>query len=320
MQPCRAYLFLRFRLLGRELREIGWVRLALLVPVLLAAVGRGLVVAATHPVAQWVVPIIVALLLAAGHRQRADLRFLATSAPRHQRWLAVEYALWALSVAMVLAFFKDGGAAMLTLGLAPWAAWLPAAREGESTQEHGRSIFRSEAYEWVSGWRAGGGWAWLVLLAGAAWQHETPLGPILALGGWLLVVLASYGIPEPLGMMVLAGRTPRQFLGRRLILGLGLAALTAAPFLWLLAVGPAGASGAVAVGVVWLGLLGLIILTKYAFYPNVLHIRSTQALLVGVALTMVGHPVYPVLLLVAVGGLIWQSQHRMQDVLGTPRS
>ena len=117
-------------------------------------------------------------------------------------------------------------------------------------------------------------------------------------------------------MLVLAARSPRQFLGRRLLLGLGLAALTAAPFLWLLAVGPAGVGGAVAVGLFWLGLVGLIILTKYAFYPNALHIRTTQALVVGVALTSVGNPVYPVLLLVAVGGLSWQSQRRLRTVLG----
>ena len=117
-------------------------------------------------------------------------------------------------------------------------------------------------------------------------------------------------------MLVLAARSPRQFLGRRLLLGLGLAALTAAPFLWLLAVGLAGVGGAVAVGLFWLGLVGLIILTKYAFYPNALHIRTTQALVVGVALTSVGNPVYPVLLLVAVGGLSWQSQRRLRTVLG----
>jgi hypothetical protein len=35
-----------------------------------------------------------------------------------------------------------------------------------------------------------------------------------------------------------------------------------------------------------------------------------------VALAMPGHPAYPVLLLVAVGGLIWQSQRRLRAVLG----
>ena len=320
MQLLRAYLYLRCRLLFRMLREIGWVRLVLLVPVLMAAAGQILVVSASHSMGRWAVPVAVALLLASAHRQRADLRFLATSAPGYQQWLAVEYVLWAVPVAVVLAFLKDGSAAVLTLGLAPWAAWLPAAREAQNTQKHGRSIFRSEAFEWVSGLRAGSSWAWLLLLAGAMWQHETPLGPVLALGGWLLVVAGSYGVPEPTTMLALAARSPRQFLARRLGLGLGLAALTAAPSLWLLATGPAGVGGAAAVGLAWLALVGLIILTKYAFYPNALHIRITQALVVSVALTSAGNPAYPVLLVVATGGLIWQSQRRLRAVLGTDGS
>ena len=137
----------------------------------------------------------------------------------------------------------------------------------------------------------------------------------MALGGWLLVLLAAYGTPEPLTMLAVAARGPGPFLRRRLLLGVGLAALTAAPFCWILAVGPAGVGGAVAVSVFWLGLVGLLILTKYAFYPNAMHIRTTQALVVGVALLLPGNPVYPVLLLVAVGGLIWQSRRRLRRVL-----
>lgn len=316
MLPLRAYLLLRLRLLGRVLREIGWLRLGILVPMLLVALGRALLVAASHPQGQWAVPLLMALALASAHRQRGDLRFLATSAPEYQRWLAVEYGLWAVPAAVVLLFFKDVGAASLTLGLAPWVAWLPAAREAQRTRQHGRSLFRSEAFEWVSGVRLGGSWLWPLLLAGAVWQHQSPLGPVLALVGWLLVVLGIYGVPEPISMLVLAGRTSRQLLGRRLLLGLGLAALTAAPFFWLLAVGPAGVGGAMAVAVAWLGLVGLIILTKYAFYPNALQFRTTQGLVVGVALLLPGNPVYPVLLLVAVGGLVWQSRRRIRAVLG----
>ncbi len=48
-----------------------------------------------------------------------------------------------------------------------------------------------------------------------------------------------------------------------------------------------------------------------------MHIRITQALVVGVALALPGNPVYPVLLLVAAGGLIWQSQRRLRTVLGS---
>lgn len=315
MPALRAYLLLRLRLLGRLLREIGWLRLALLGPMLVVAGGRGLLLAATHPLGQWAVPVFTALVLASAHRQRADLRFLATSAPAFRRWLAVEYALLAAPVALVLAAFGDWGAAALTPALAAVVAALPPARESRSTQHRARSLFRSEAFEWVSGMRAGGLWAWPLLLVGALWQHRSPLGPIIALVLWLLVVVACYGTPEPMTMLVLAARTPRQFLGRRLLLGLGYAVLSAAPFFWLLAVGPAGMGGTVAVAAFWLGLVGLVILAKYAFYPNATHIRTIQGLVVGVALLLPGNPVYPVLLLVAVGGLIWQSRRRLRAVL-----
>ena len=311
-----AYLGLRTRLLGRLLREIGWLRLALLLPVVASAGGRGLVLAATHPLGQWAVPPLTFLTLAPAHRQRADLSFLRISAPHFRRWLAMEYALLALPVAAALAAFGDWAATALTVALAPLAALLPPARDNRSTRHRARSLFRSEAFEWVSGLRAGGLWAWPVLLAGGLWQHASPLGPGAALMLWLLVLLACYGTPEPVAMLVLAARTPRQFLRRRLGLGVGYAALTGAPFFWLLLLGPAGVGGTVAVGAFWLGLVALLILTKYAFYPNATHIRTTQALVVGVALTLFGHPVYPVLLLVAVGGLIWQSQRRLRAVLG----
>ena len=316
MMPLRAYLHLRRLLTGRLLREIGWLRLAFLVPMLVAVVGRVLVLAATYPRWQWAVPGFVTLTLASAHRQRTDIRFLATSAPAYRRWLAAEYFLWALPVAVVLVGFGDWGAAFLTLTLAPAVAALPPARESRSTRQRARSLFRSEAFEWVSGMRTGGLWAWPLLLAGAWWQRGGPLASVLALAGWLLMMLPCYGTSEPVTMLVLAARTPRQFLRRRLALGLGYGLLTAAPLLWLLGSGPAGPGAAVAVGLAWLVLLGLLILVKYAFYPNSTHIRITQALVVAVALTMVGHPVYPVLLLVAVGGVIWQSQRRLRRVLG----
>ena len=316
MRALRAYLMMRGKLLGRLLREIGWLRLALLLPVVLAALGRGLVLAAPHPLGQWAVPLLVAGQMAAAHRQRADLRFLATSAPHFRRWLAVEYGLAALPVAGVLAAFHDWGPAGLTVGLAPLVALLPPARDSQRTQHRARSLFRSEAFEWVSGLRAGGQWVWPVLLAGALWQHASPLGPGVALVVWLFVLLAAYGTPEPVTMLVLAARAPGPFLRRRLGLGVGYSALTAAPFFWLLAAGPAGVAGTVAVAVFWLGLVALLILTKYAFYPNTVHIRTAQALVLAVALTLFAHPVYPALLLVAVGGLIWQSQRRLRAVLG----
>ena len=317
MMPLRAYLFLRFCLLGRLLREVGAWRLAFLGPLLVLAIGRGLVLAATHPPAQWVVPVLMALALAPAHRQRADLRFLATSAPAFRRWLAVEYGLATLPIAAVLVGFGHWGAAALTVALGATVAAMPPARESRSTRHRFRSLFRSEAFEWVSGLRAGRLWAWPLLLAGAIWQHQaSPLGTMLALVGWLLVVLGCYGTPEPVTMLVVAARSARQLLRRRLLLGLGYAGLTAAPFFWLLAVGPVGGGGALAVAVVWLGLVGLMMLAKYAFYPNATHIRTTQGLVLAVALTAVSRPEYPVLMLVAVGGLIWQSRRRMRAVLG----
>jgi hypothetical protein len=42
-------------------------------------------------------------------------------------------------------------------------------------------LFRSEAFEWVSGLRTGWQWAWPLLLAGAWWQQASPLGPGVAL-------------------------------------------------------------------------------------------------------------------------------------------
>lgn len=317
MPATRAYLHLRARSLGRQLRELGWLRLALLGPLLLAVLANALGRSAPHPQGRWAVPVVLAGLLLSMHRPRADLRFLSMAAPGFRRWLAAEYALLALPVALVLLAFGAWGAALLTLALAPLVAWAPPAREARSTRQRPRSLFRSEAFEWVSGMRASwGGLVWLGLLALAAWQHRSPLGPVLALGAWLLVVLACYGVPEPLSMLALAARSADGFLRRRLLLGLGHGALTAAPFLWLLGCGPAGPGGALAVGLAWLALAGLLILTKYAFYPYALQIRLTQALVLGVALALPGNPVYPPLLVVSVGGLLWQSRRRLRQVLG----
>ena len=320
MRALRAYLLLRTKLLVRLLREIGMLRLALLLPVVLIILGRGLLLAAQHPVAQWAVPLLLVGQLGAMHRQRADIRFLAISAPRFRRWLAVEYELAALPAAVVLAGFGDWAAATLTVGLVPLVARLPPARDDQRTRHRTRSLFRSEAFEWVSGLRLGGLWMWPLLLAAALWQSYSPLGPGAGLLVWLFMLVACYGTPEPITMLVLAARTPQQYLRRRLALGVGYAALTAAPFFWLLATGPAGVAGTVAVAMFWLGLVALLILTKYAFYPNVVHIRTTQALVLAVALLLMAHPIYPVLLLVAVGGLIWQSQRRLRAVLGDNQS
>ena len=315
MSALKAYLFLRSRLLLRLLGEIGVVRLVLLGSLLALALARGLVLAGTHAGFEWAVPVLTAQMLATAHRGRADLRFLAISAPNFRRWVAVEYGLVALPLALVVGAFGHWAAALATVALAATAALLPPARVAAGSRRR-RSWVRSEAFEWVSGLRGVGAWAWPLLLAGAWWQRATPLGPVVALMGWLLVLVSFFGTPEPVTMLVLAARTPGQFLRRRLGLGLGYAGLSAAPLLGLLALGPVGAGPALGVGLVWLGLLAMMLLTKYAFYPNATHIRATQALVLGVALLLPMHPAYPVLLLVAVGGLILQSRRRLRAVLG----
>jgi hypothetical protein len=59
----------------------------------------------------------------------------------------------------------------------------------------------------------------------------------------------------------------------------------------------------------------MVILTKYAFYPNAGHIRTTQGLVLAVGLLGAWHPAYPPLMLVSAAGLVWQSQRRLRAVL-----
>ncbi|MDO7883734.1 hypothetical protein [Hymenobacter cheonanensis] len=316
--PLGAYLRLRLRLLGRLLHEIGWLRLGLMGPLLALGLLQAGDSLAKQPWGLWLVPPLVAWLLLAAHRQRADLLFLASMAPRFRPWLAAEYALLALPMAGALLAGRAVGPAALTLGLAPLAAWAPPARAGHATRHRWRSPFRSEAFEWVSGMRATSGLLlWPLLVGLAAWQRASPLAPVVGLVGWLLVVLACYGVPEPLPMLALAACSPRQFLRRRLGLGLGYAAGTALPFWVLLGLGPAGWGAALAVALFWLALLSMVILTKYAFYPNASHIRTTQGLVLAVGLLGAWHPAYPPLMLVSAGGLVWQSRRRLRAVLAT---
>lgn len=249
-------------------------------------------------------------MLASVHRQRTDLRFLATNAPAYRHWLAVEYGLWALPAAIILVFQGNWVVAGSTLVLAPWAAAVPVSRVVRSTRHRVRSPFRSEAFEWVSGLRAGG-WAWPVLFGAALWYRANPWAPSLALSGWLLVVLSQYGVPEPVTMLVFAGRSPGAFLRRRLALGFAYTALTVSPFIGLLAVGPAGLVGAFAAVLASLGVAGLIILTKYAFYPVALHMRIMQGLVICLAGSALTNPAQWLLLVAVVGRLIWQSRRRL---------
>jgi len=310
----RAYLRLRLRLLGRLLREIGWLRLALFVPMLGLMGLQALVVLGGYPLGRWLVPLLVAWSVLAAHRQRADGPFLASTAPGFRPWLATEYVLLTLPVVLGLLALRAYGPAACLPGLAALVAWAPPARAGAATRHRWRSPVRSEAFEWVGGLRAAGGLAlWPVLVGLATWQRALPVAALVA---WLLVVVSCYGVPEPLPMLALAARSAGQFLRRRLVLGLGYAAGTAAPFGLLLAWGPAGVGGALAVVLFYLTLVGLVILAKYAFYPNATHLRTTQALVVSLALLGMMHPAYPVLLLVALVGLRWQSMRRLRAQLG----
>jgi len=317
LAPVAAYLRLRGRLLGRLGREIGALRLLILLPFVFMSLGQALAVATKHPWWQWAVPVVVAWSLLGAHRQRADYRFLATTAPGFRGWLAWEYALLTLPITGVLLAGLAYGAAGLLLVLAPLVAWAPPAGEDRASRHRWRSPFRSEAFEWVSGMRATKGLlVWPLLVGLAVWQRASPLAPVAALLVWLLVVLACYGTAEPVAMLAVAARSPTQFLRRRLQLGLGYAAATAAPFWGLLASGPAGWGGTLAVAVAWLALVALFIFTKYAFYPHETHFRLTQGLILGVALLLLGHPLYPVLLLVAAVGLPWQSRRRLREIVG----
>ncbi len=312
-----AYLSLRLRLFGRLLREIGWLRLALVVPLLGLGLLQVLATLRGQPRAVWLAPVLVAWALFGAHRQRADAQFLASTAPGFRPWLAVEYGLLALPAALGLLLVRAAGPAVLLLVLAALVAWAPPARPDSPTRHRWRSLFRSEAFEWVSGMRATKGLIiWPVLVGLATWQRASPLAPVLALVSWLLVVLACYGEPEPVAMLALAARTPEQFLRRRLVLGLGYAAATAAPFWLLLGVGPAGGGAALAVALFWLALVTLLILTKYAFYPNATHMRTTQGLVLAIGLGGAWHPAYPPLMLAIAGGLVWQSRRRLRAVLG----
>jgi hypothetical protein len=132
----RAYLRLRLRLLGRLLREIGWWRLALLGGLLGLGLLQTLEVLRTHPAGRWLVPLLAAWSVAAAHRRRQDGQFLTGLAPDCRPWLATEYALLTLPVALgLLLALRAPGAAALTLALAALAAWLrrPAPRRPPGT-------------------------------------------------------------------------------------------------------------------------------------------------------------------------------------------
>jgi hypothetical protein len=307
----KAYFLLRWRVFSRQLVELGWWRALLLAPMLVAALGRALVTLSHHPTAHWLLPPLLFLLVLSQHRRRSDLAFLLIAAPNFRRWLAVEYVLWSVPVVVVLLCFGQLGAAALAVALVPTAAWVPPAQTRTSTR-HRRSVFRSEAFEWVSGFRqTQAGWVWSGLVLAACWWHQYSIAPALALGVWVLILSPLYATPEPWTMLLPALRQPGTWLRRRVGLSLLYFVLTAAPFAWLMGVASAGWGAAAALLLWGVAVLVMVVLVRYAFYPHALLVRLTQGAVVAIACMLFGHPVYPVLLLVSFFGLIWKSRRQL---------
>ena len=256
------------------------------------------------------VPLLVLLLLGSQHRRRTDLDFLHLTAPGFRPWLAAEYVLWSLPAVLVLVGFQRVGAGLLTVALAPLAAWVPAAR-AQTTAQHKRSVLRSEAFEWVSGFRQTSAWlGWLALVAAAGWWRQYGLAPALALGVWVFYVSSFYATPEPWTMLLPALQQPGAWLRRRVALGLLCYGATAAPFVLLLGVSQAGWAGAGGLLLWGAVVLAMMVLARYAFYPHALLVRLTQGAVMVTAL-LFGHPIYPALLLVTFFGLIWKSRQQL---------
>jgi hypothetical protein len=307
----KDYLLLRLRTQTRQWAELGWWR-ALLLLFLLAAVLRQLwLLLGAQPAAQWAVPPLVLLSVAAAHRRRPDLTFLRLAAPPYRRWLAAEYALLGALVAVWLLGLGYWPAALLTVGLPPLAALLPPA--AERTARRHRSLVRAAAFEWVSGLRRRFGWPlWLALLAaaGAARQHTAV--PALALAAWVVVVASFYDTPEPVEMLLTGGRSPGHWLRVRLGWAYAYFGLTAAPFLALLGLGAAGWGGATGLLLWGLLVLTLVVLAKYTFYPHTTILRYAQSAVVALSFLILAHPVYPALLAATALGLLWRSRYRLQ--------
>ncbi|NVO84585.1 hypothetical protein [Hymenobacter terrestris] len=306
------YLRLRARLLGRQLRELGWWRLLVLGALLGLATARALVTAATHPTLVWAVPPVVVLFVLSLHRRRADLPFLHMAAPEFRGWLAVEYALGSLPVAVVLLGWGRLGPALLTVMGASMVALVPAAATSASRQRW-PTWFRSLAFEWVSiGRRPVLGLAWLALLAAAIITRANSTGPALAVLVWLLLTLETYGPAEPWSWLLPALRTPGVWLRQRVGWGLLYFGLTVAPLAAVLAVGPAGAGGtALVLG--WCAMvLTMVVLAKYAFYPHATLGRLSQAGAVVVGLSVLGsNPAFFALLLACFLGLLLKSPNQL---------
>lgn len=305
----KNYLLLRLKLLGRELVEVGWLRLLLLGPLLLAALLQGLRLTAKLPPSQWVLPFIGVSACWAMHRQRPDLTFLHGAAPHFRRWLLAEYALLQLPIVGVLLARGAWLAAALALALVPLITHTPSKQLVLPVRQK-TSIWRSEAFEWVSGYRKTGAWLiWLLGLGVAAWQRHSS-GAALVPVVWTLVVSSFYSTPESSHMLLLYPGRAGGFLRRKLGLALGLYLLTSLPFALLLGTGAVTWGGALALLLWGTTVLAMVVLAKYAFYP---HAEPMQAGVIGLALLVAVNSVYVALLAAAGAGLIWKSRHHLRQ-------
>ncbi|MBW3129292.1 hypothetical protein [Hymenobacter profundi] len=306
-----AYLLLRLRILRRHLLELGWWRLLLLGAMLLAVSSKALLTAARHPVGQWVVPILGMWLCLSAHWRRDDLPFLQAVAPTFRQWLAVEYALLLSPAAAVLLAHGRVGAAVLTMLAVAAVPWLPI--PAVRTRKQGRSsLFRAEAFEWVGGWRQGGGMlVWLGLFGVAVWQHQLPLVAAGAAVLWLLWVLSCYGTAEPSTMVLTAARGVDAFLWRRVWLLWAYYLLTATPFLAIMAVGSATWVSALGLLLWNLAVLAGALLAKYAFYPNAFLSLTIQVGVVALGLLIVLNTVYGAVFVAAFPVLLTKSRRRL---------
>lgn len=301
------YLCLRGKILGRQLAGLGGLRLLLLGPLLLFGLRHAVLLLVARPAGQWVLALLGAGLCWSGHRSRPDLGFLQTAAPRFREWLLAEYVLWQLPVWLVLLAYGNWPAALLSLGALLLITYLPNPLAARPRRRH-RSRWRSEAFEWVSGYRRTGAWLiWAVGLGVAGWQRTT-VAPVLALAAWALVLTSFYTLAEDPLLLVQYPLAPGAFLRRKLRLGLGFYVLSSLPFVGLMGLGTSAWGGALAV-LAWGALvLGLVILTKYAFYP---HAAPMQAGVVALALLVGVNSLYAALLAACLLGILWKSRQRL---------
>lgn len=305
----KNYLALRLKLLGRELVELGWLRFLLVGPIVLAALVQGLRLAGKISAGQWLLPFAGASMCWLIHRQRPDIAFLQGAAPNFRRWLLAEYALLQLPIVGVLLVREAWLAAGLALALVPLIMHLPSRPLALSTRTR-TSLWRSEAFEWVSGYRKTGAWLlWLLGIGVAGWQqHSTgaALVPML----WTLVVCTFYFTPEdPVSLLQYPGRVGG-FLRRKIGLALGFYLLTCLPFVLLLGTGVVTWGGVLGLLLWGMLVLTMVVVAKYAFYP---HAEPMQAGVIGLALLVVVNSVYVALLAAAFGGLIWKSRHHLRQ-------